>query len=270
MSNEPRLQRTPYAICPLCEGTSWRDVCTADCSRHPLYRPALPSIIIWRQCETCLHVFTDGYFSGAARDFLLEKGNEDQAPGYDLERQRYIAARIIDRVTPYADRGVWLDVGFGNAALLFTAREYGYTPVGLDLRSVHVDRLKAFGVESHCTDIKDFNPGYECRVISMADVLEHMPRPIEALVAARELLCDEGVLFLSMPNIESPVWKAMDDTQTNPYWGEIEHYHNFSRTRLYALLEETGFTPVRYGVSERYRAAMEVIAIKKPRSATSP
>jgi len=72
-----------------------------------------------------------------------------------------------------------------------------------------------------------------------------------------------------MPNIESPVWKAMDDTQTNPYWGEIEHYHNFSRTRLYALLEETGFTPVRYGVSERYRAAMEVIALKKPRAAAS-
>jgi hypothetical protein len=48
----------------------------------------------------------------------------------------------------------------------------------------------------------------------------------------------------------------------NRYWGEIEHYHNFSRGRLYALLKEHGFQPVEYSVSERHRAGMEVIASK--------
>jgi hypothetical protein len=51
----------------------------------------------------------------------------------------------------------------------------------------------------------------------------------------------------------------------NPYWGEIEHYHNFGRRRLYALLEEHGFEPARYGVSFRYRACMEVIARRSAR-----
>lgn len=219
----------------------------------------------WRQCDGCLHVFTDGFFADGALDFLLSHTNDDQVPGHDLERQRYISARMIDRVLPFADGGRWLDVGFGNAALLFTVREYGYEPVGLDLRRPHVERLAAFGIESHCTDIATFHPAYDCQVVSMADVLEHMPYPGKGLEAAWRLLCDGGVLFLSMPNIESAVWKAMDDTRTNPYWGELEHYHNFSRTRLYSLLEETGFTPVRFGISERYRAAMEVIALKKLR-----
>ncbi|MGB8899283.1 MAG: hypothetical protein WCC90_08670 [Methylocella sp.] len=49
----------------------------------------------------------------------------------------------------------------------------------------------------------------------------------------------------------------------NPYWGEIEHYHNFSRKRPYALLEEHGFRPVEYHVTERYRVCVEVIAIKQ-------
>jgi protein O-GlcNAc transferase len=49
----------------------------------------------------------------------------------------------------------------------------------------------------------------------------------------------------------------------NPYWGEIEHYHNFSRARLYTLLEEFAFKPQSYGISERYRACMEVIATKR-------
>jgi hypothetical protein len=49
----------------------------------------------------------------------------------------------------------------------------------------------------------------------------------------------------------------------NPYWGEIEHYHNFSRKRLYALLQNHGFKPADYHISERYRVCMEVIAIKQ-------
>jgi hypothetical protein len=63
--------------------------------------------------------------------------------------------------------------------------------------------------------------------------------------------------------MESMVWRAMDASDANPYWGEIEHYHNFSRSRLYALLEEQGFTPLQYAVSERYRGCMEVIATRR-------
>jgi protein O-GlcNAc transferase len=48
----------------------------------------------------------------------------------------------------------------------------------------------------------------------------------------------------------------------NPYWGEIEHFHNFSRRRLYTLLENHGFQPAEYNVSERYHVCMEVIAVK--------
>jgi protein O-GlcNAc transferase len=49
----------------------------------------------------------------------------------------------------------------------------------------------------------------------------------------------------------------------NPYWGEIEHYHNFFRKRLCALLQEHGFKPVEYHISERARVGMEVIAVKQ-------
>ncbi len=55
----------------------------------------------------------------------------------------------------------------------------------------------------------------------------------------------------------------MSQQNLNPYLGEIEHYHNFSRTRLFELLEECGFGIVKYGISERYRVCMEIIASKK-------
>jgi protein O-GlcNAc transferase len=63
--------------------------------------------------------------------------------------------------------------------------------------------------------------------------------------------------------MENMVWRLLHANNVNPYWGEIEHYHNFTRKRLYALLEEHGFQPVNYNVSERYRVCMEVVAIRK-------
>ena len=55
-----------------------------------------------------------------------------------------------------------------------------------------------------------------------------------------------------MPNAGAFAWRAMHALKANPFWAELEHYHNFSRKRLYALLESHAFTPASYGVSERY------------------
>jgi protein O-GlcNAc transferase len=65
-----------------------------------------------------------------------------------------------------------------------------------------------------------------------------------------------------MPNMESMLWTVLSHADLNPYWGELEHFHNFGRGSLYRLLKECGFEPVRYGISERYRICMEVIAKK--------
>jgi protein O-GlcNAc transferase len=58
-------------------------------------------------------------------------------------------------------------------------------------------------------------------------------------------------------------WRRLHANDINPYRGEIEHYHNFSLKRLYALLQQYGFRPLEYHISERYRVCMEVIAIKQ-------
>lgn len=238
------------------------DLVKADCSKHPLYSPALNAEMVWKRCTSCQHVFTSGYFTDEACQRIQSKTNITQQLGYDIERQRYISSRMIEKVLPFVASGAWLDVGFGNGSLLFTAQEYGFISVGVDLRRENVNKLSAFGIQAHCEKLSSVSLPFKCAVISMADVLEHMPYPKEGLLAARSLLADDGVLFVSMPNMASIIWHSLDQNKTNPYWGEIEHYHNFTRTRLYELLGETGFEPVRYGISERYRACMEVIATK--------
>lgn len=253
---------TAYSACPLCSSTNFHHIRTADCTQHPRYATGLSPTMSWNQCKGCAHVFRSGYYTDEALKIVFRGTNDNQVVGYDIEQQRVISAQMIEKVLPYQSSGAWLDIGFGNGSLLFTAQEYGFTPIGLDLRQQSVDQLQRFGITAVCMDITkvDLNP--KVSVISMADVLEHMPYPKDGLAAAHRQLADKGVLFISLPNMSAPVWKALDANQANPYWGELEHYHNFGRARLYALLAECGFTPVRYGISQRYRACMEVIAIK--------
>jgi SAM-dependent methyltransferase len=239
-----------------------RDLFVGDCSRHPLYQPSLSPRIAWKVCARCGHVFTEGYYAAAACQLIYGATNAHQKVGHELEQHRGISARMIDKVLPYVASGRWLDVGFGNGSLLFTAREFGFMPVGLDIRADNVEKLRGFGIEAHCADIATLAGASRYAVISLADVLEHLPFPIPGLAAARRLLTADGVVLISMPNSDCEVWKVLDREGRNPYWGELEHYHNFSRQRLYALLRECGFEPLRYGVSERYRACMEVLARK--------
>ncbi|HXW72818.1 MAG TPA: tetratricopeptide repeat protein [Methylocella sp.] len=262
VKQKPQVARVRYLTCPLCDGSDIPAIIAADCSKHPIYHPDLPPSINWCECRSCGHVFTEGYFDTQAASIVFSKTQPNQTVGYDMERQRPTAAKMVERIARYVKSGIWLDVGFGNGSLLFTAEEWGYIPYGLDLRDENVRVLKQLGYEAHCKPIEELEYNDYFDIISMADVLEHMPFPRTGLGAAYRLLKRGGLLFLSMPNIDSMIWRLLHANKINPYWSEIEHYHNFSRKRLYDLLQKFGFHPAEYNISERHRACMEIIAIK--------
>ncbi len=255
----PPKPRIAFEGCPLCQSRNTAPLRVADCSRHPLYQPVIAPTMTWLRCNDCSHVFTDGYFAPEVAAIIFAKTNEYQKPGAAFEQNRMISARMVASISQYMSGGVWLDVGFGNGSLLFTAEEWGFTPVGIDLRRSSVEAMRRFGIEAHCIDITALEGENRFSVVSMADVLEHMPFPQQGLAAAHRLLRPDGVLFVSMPNYNCAAWRLLDANDPNPYWGELEHFHNFSRQRLYALMKQMHFEPLHYGVSERYRVCMEVI-----------
>ncbi len=254
--------RIPFEACPLCGVADAEEIGVASCTSHPLYRAELPPTIRWIRCDGCGHVFADGYFSDAALAIVFGNAHALQLPGRETLHGRGVAAKIVEDVSHARGRweGRWLEVGFGSGALLTTAAEFGYDVVGLDLREQSVVKMRELGFDARRADLLacDEDAGFD--VVSMADVLEHMPYPKPALVHARKLLRPGGALFLSMPNMDAFAWQELERQKKNPYWGELEHFHNFGRSRLHALLRETGFEPCRYGISQRYHACMEIVA----------
>lgn len=283
-STDPRTSlRRLYEACPLCESTSFGKFREENCTRHGCYDPALPPTMNWCLCQDCGHCFVDGYLTDEGLAILFRRTHDIQSPAhmfrapeqgwlpgqFPIEAQRGVWAVIVERVTRLRGRlpragDRWIDVGCGNGMLLFTAWEWGYHPVGLDMREETVATLRNMAIEAHRKDFMELETGPgEVAVISMANVLEHMPFPKPALRRAHEMLQPDGMIFLSVPNGDTIIWKYLDAYGCNPYWYEIEHCHNFTRTRLFALLEETGFEPVSYDINQRYRTGMEVVARKQ-------
>jgi len=69
-----------------------------------------------------------------------------------------------------------------------------------------------------------------------------------------------GLVAYFHANASALLWGYLNAINQNVYWREIEHYHNFTREKIYAELQKAGFRPVNYAVSERYRCCMEILA----------
>lgn len=267
------MRRIPFERCPICDGKESLEFRVASCAGHALYDERLPDKMRWVKCKTCDHVYVDGYLDEEAIAILFRRTQPNQTPGEHTLLGRPVAAKIVEDVSTArgATSGRWLDVGFGAGALLATAAEYGYEAVGIDARKESVERMRSFGFECYVDEPPAFSAGPNVAygrpfdVISMADVLEHGNYPLEFLAWANRRLVTGGALFVSCPNTDAFAWRAMEITHRNPYWSEIEHVHNFGRAELMGILRSAGFQPVRYGISQRYLASMELVALKEAR-----
>lgn len=261
-----------FAKCPLCDApvSSAKVVKTADVSRHPSYKPELPEVIRWLRCGACEHVFTEEHRTEAGDRILFSSVLPHQMPNASQsEHQRNVWAPTVRRVAGHLARSTaaeggrrprWADIGFGGGGLVMTADEFGFEAIGVDARPEPVKGLQSLGYEAICSAFEDLSLDEPLDVLSMADVLEHIPAPRAALDKVRTMLTPNGLFYVSCPNSETSTWRLWEQSNTNPYWGEIEHYHNFSRTKLVALLAEHGLRVVDYYVSARYYSCMELVA----------
>jgi 2-polyprenyl-3-methyl-5-hydroxy-6-metoxy-1,4-benzoquinol methylase len=213
------------------------------------------------QCLRCEHIFAEGQFTNEALAILFETMNPGQMPGQGSETTRAIWAPTVKEVAGFRYPGRWLDVGFGNGGLLELAAEWGYEVLGIDTREQAVAAMQSRGFNATTINFHSVLDEEFFDVISFFDVIEHLPFPKETLRHAKKMLKPEGVLVVSMPNMDSAAWRDLDAREMNPYWSEIEHLHNFSRKRLVLLLEECGFDFLSFEVpTGRWRLGMQICA----------
>ena len=211
----------------------------------------------WRLCDQCGHVFTADYFEPDEFDLLFEENAEPS--GSPHERRAAWAPTVRSVASIMAPPARWLDIGCGDGGALFVADEWGFEVAGVDTRADAVENLRGRGFAGFA-DLAAAGDEYD--VASLFDVLEHVPDPASMLAGVRDALVADGLVVISCPNMDSEAWRELDATGRNPYWGEIEHLHNFTRSRLQSLLRDCGFTPISFDIPFRWMLGMEITARK--------
>jgi protein O-GlcNAc transferase len=267
------LQDT-YLTCPLCDGatvTLW----FANCATHALWHEPLPRTIEWMRCPSCGHVHGRRYWTDVGRAQVLRnvKANPLPESAASLDAKRAAWAPVVDRVIGLLGgyqammkretRPLWVDVGCGDGALIMTATDYGFAAVGLDTRADAVGRIQQLGFTALQHEFLQLKFEVVPDVLSFMDVLEQIPDPRAALRKAAQILKPGGVLVLSTADLASSVWKAMDAEKNNPYWMDLERFHNFSRDRLVALVQGSDFDIVAFATPTRAKAQIELYAVRK-------
>lgn len=139
------------------------------------------------------------------------------------------------------NKGSILDIGSGLGLFSSKFEEKGWDVLGTDISKDLVKYSKeVFRIRTLIGDVVKVNlPKKHFDVVTMNGVFEHIYTPHETLIKIRELLKDDGVLVIVVPNIES-----LGSLIHGKEWYHLQpgrHLYQFSPKTLARLLQKTGF-----------------------------
>lgn len=208
-----------------------------------------------------LRAFYASYMSIAKNGFYRDRNREKIPSSF---RQRY--GRWLERIRVLGGGGSLLDVGSGLGTFLRLARERGFEVTGIEPNREAATMLRErYGIFVHNCMLEELNVADRYDVITMWDLLEHVPDPRLALGKSHELLGPRGLLVLETPARDSfihwlakGIYHASNGRIKKPLFRVygVHHLQYFSERSLKGFLANCGFEVV-----EVHRDQTEVEAL---------
>lgn len=138
-------------------------------------------------------------------------------------------------------KGTWFDLGAGFGFWMeFLAREKRIKVSGIEIEKNATEFALTRKLDVSCEDFLKFASNEHFSVITMCDVLEHLEHPLVALEKCRNLLLDQGLIYIQVPNVIGLKYPYKDQL------GLPHHLWQFDPHSLRVLLEKAGFEVVDY------------------------
>jgi 2-polyprenyl-3-methyl-5-hydroxy-6-metoxy-1,4-benzoquinol methylase len=152
-----------------------------------------------------------------------------------------------------------LDVGCGAGQFLRAAIDAGWDAEGVELNRENACAVAEFGIRVFWGTLEDaaFSDA-TFDVVSLWDVLEHIPCPVHFLLETLRILKPGGLVFLQSPNIDSDVASIWGIRW--PWLCLPDHLYHFSPRTIDILLQKAGFLVHRVSTWEDFVTRLKSIA----------
>ena len=177
--------------------------------------------VYYRRCEECGFVFTEAFDSWSIQEFaehIYNDGYTAVDPEYDSIRPRNSARFVAGALAASRERITILDYGGGHGLLARTLRDVGF-------RAESWDPFVEGGVP----------PSRVYEVITLFEVMEHLPDPTQTVAEIARLLAPGGmVLFSTLLQPEDMATQGLNWWYAGPRNGHISLYSAEALRRLFA------------------------------------
>ena len=178
----------------------------------------------------------EAYAAAASDAYVEEEAGQRETARRALERiEVHLAPAHNGGPRQLVDLGCW--VGF----LLDEARERGWQAVGVEPSAfASAYARERLGLDVRTGDLFTVDlPERRFDAAALGDVIEHLPRPGDALERVARLLRDGGIVWLTLPDAGSAVARRLGAR----WWSVIPtHVQYFTRESIAALLARHGWT----------------------------
>lgn len=194
-----------------------------------------------------ISIYDKSYFSGAENGFGYVDYDADKEP-MTPTFQKY-----LDIVYSLGlKNGKLLDIGAATGFFMNLAEKRGFDVTGVEISDFAAESGRRKNLNIITGDI--FSPPFPEQhfdVITMFDVIEHVPDPKATLLEARRILKNRGFLVINTPDAQS-LWARF----LGSHWQLIllpEHIHYFSPKNISEYLQKNGFeTTINTKIGKRF------------------
>ncbi len=202
------------------------------------------------KCQNCGLIYTNPRFTG---EEILDSYVAVEDPLYLEERDGRVLTferhlRPLEKIK--APPGQLVDVGAYTGVFVEIAAQHGWDAFGVEPSHWAVEQARERGL--HMIEGTLANSGLadnSLDVVTMWDVIEHVPNPFGEMQQAERLLKPGGLLVVHTMDIDSGFARLMGGRW--PWLMEM-HIYYFSRRTLKHMLEKAGFTVIRIEPQGRY------------------
>lgn len=222
----------PNEVCPIC----------ASSDRKTVMQRFGRCVV---QCQECETGYMDAFPADLDDVYSHEGYNDTQETNYlhnvDYRKKRFALERLTI-IRRYMAKGASqtriLDVGCGTGWFLEVALSEGFTVSGLELgKEIAAATSKRLKIKVFTDTIQALPAEQMFDVITLFDVLEHVPDPRSVLEAVRAHLHPGGIALIFCPNLDSVGISILKERSSLVM--PAEHLFYFTPNSLRRIIEES-------------------------------
>ena len=194
--------------------------------------------------EDLEEVYSEEYYS-VEKPLYIERYLEDKVWWDLIYEQRY---NLFESHLELKSRSI-LDIGSGPGLFLAKGKALGWSVKGIEPSRqaaeysqtvLGLDILETFLDADVAKNIGKFD------VVNLGEVIEHLPDPAEMLKICHNVLNDNGLILIIVPNDFNPFQTLLSNTLGYPSWWITppHHLNYFDKDSVSRLLDRCGFDTV--------------------------